>query len=255
MGEEREERDLDPRVVEHAGRREEQHQEDHRVALVGRGGEDQRLGDEAAEQGKGGDRGRADDAEGGGPGHGLVEPAQVRAVDVADPMEHRAHRHEQKRLIDDVGEGVRRRAVDGQFGADADAADHEAQLVVEAVGENPPEVVHDHRVEDRKGRHGGADVNQDLGPRVAPGKRIDGELGGEGAEPDGAAHRGLGIGVLQPVVQEREGAFDADGEEDQGRPQAAEAHGAELDRARVRDVEQGAGQQQDTRAHLDDEIA
>jgi hypothetical protein len=150
---------------------------------------------------------------------------------------------------------MRRRPVDGQLGADADAADHEAELVVEAVGENSPEVVDDHRVEDRKGRHGRTDVDQHLGPRIAPGERIDGELGGEGAEPDGAAHRGLGIGVLQPVVQEGKSAFDADGDEDQVRSQAAEAEGAEFDRAGVGDVKQGAGQQQDARAHLNDEIA
>ena len=42
-----------------------------------------------------------------------------------DPVEHRAHRHEQLRLVQDVREGMGRGAVQGHLGADADADDDE----------------------------------------------------------------------------------------------------------------------------------
>jgi hypothetical protein len=110
---------------------------------------------------------------------------------------------------------VRDRAVQRQLGADADADHHEAELVVEAVGEHAPQVVLDHRVEDRERGHGRADPDQDLGAREAARQRVDRELGGERRQEDRAGDGRFGIGVLQPVVQQREGALDAEGEEDQ----------------------------------------
>ena len=111
--------------------------------------------------------------------------------------------------------GVCRGAIDGQLGTDTDADDHEAQLVVERIGQHLAQIILDHGKEDREGRHDGADPDQLVGSGIAPRQRIDGQLGGEGREDHGAGNGGLGIGVLQPVVQEGEGAFDAEGDEDQ----------------------------------------
>ena len=112
-------------------------------------------------------------------------------------------------------ESVRGGAVERQLGADADTDDHEAELVVERIGQDLAKVILDHGEEDREGRHHGADIDQDLRPGITPRQGIDRQLGGEGGKHDRAGNGRLGIGVLQPVVQEGEGAFDAEGEEDQ----------------------------------------
>ena len=185
------------------------------MAFLGHGRQGQRLGDEAREEREGRDRGRPDQAEDRGRRHRLEQPAQFGRLDGPDPQHHRAHAHEQQRLVDDVHEGVRRRAIDGELGADTDPHDHEAELVVEREGQHLAQVILDHREEDREGRHDGADPDQLVGARIAPRQGIDRQLGGEGRQHDRPGDGRLGIGVLQPVVQEGEGALDAEGDEDQ----------------------------------------
>ena len=123
-------------------------------------------------------------------------------------------------LEQDVGEGVGDRAVEGELGADADADDHEAELVVEAVGQHAPQVVLDHGIEDRKRGHRGADRHQNFGAGESARQRVDGDLGGERRQQHRAGDGRFRIGVLQPVVQQRERALDAEGEEDQRRRRA-----------------------------------
>ena len=107
------------------------------------------------------------------------------------------------------------RAVDRQRGADADAADHEPHLVDEAVGQHPAQVVFDDREKDGERGHDGADPDQGLGPRKAPGQDIDGRFGGEGAQPDHPGDGGFRIGIGQPGVQQRPGAIDPHPDKDQ----------------------------------------
>jgi IS5 family transposase len=96
--------------------------------------------------------------------------------------------------------GVCDGAVQRHLGADADPHDHEAELVVQAVGEHTPEIILDHGVEDRKRRHQRTDRHQDLGAGEAARERVDRELRGERREEDRAGLRRLGIRILQPIV-------------------------------------------------------
>ena len=152
-------------------------------------------------------------------------------------------------------------AVDRHLGAEPDPHHHEAQLVDHAVAENPTEIVLDHGVEDREGRHQRADVEQDLDTHElyagkGPGEGIDGDLGGKGAKKDRAPPGGLGICVGEPAVQKRKGTLDADGEEDQGRGKTVELHHLEAEHARglVGAAQQYPRQQDHAGAHLEDEI-
>ena len=135
---------------------------------------------------------------------------------------------------------------------------HEPELVVEAVCQHPAQVVLDDGEEDGEHRHRRPDRHQDVDAGEAAGEAVDRELGGEGAEDDGAGYRGLGVGVLQPVVQQREGALDAEGEEDQGAAEVVEPRVAEVvegERPGGVVTDQKAGQQQHAGADLDEEVA
>jgi hypothetical protein len=146
-------------------------------------------------------------------------------------------------------------AVEGQLRADADADHHEAELVVEAVGEHPPQVVFDHRIEDRKRGHCGADRHQNFGAGVSPRQRIDGHLRGEGRQQHRAGHGRFRVGVGQPGVQQREGALDAERQQDQPAAGRREPDRIERERSGVPVVQQDSRQQQHARADLDDDVA
>ena len=124
-------------------------------------------------------------------------------------------------------EGMRHRAVDRQFGTDADGHDHEAELVVQAVGKNPPHVVFDHREKHRERRHQATDDDQQVGSRKAPRQRVDGKLRGEGREHHRADDGGLRIGVLKPAVQQRERRLETESDQDKPGRHGPELHGPE----------------------------
>ena len=109
--------------------------------------------------------------------------------------------------------GKRRR--ERQLAAHSDSHHHEAELVVQAVGQHAAQVVLDHGVEDREHRHDHAQSDQDPRPGKPAGQGVDRQLGREGAEKDRARDRRFRVGVLKPVVQQRKGALDAEGQEDQ----------------------------------------
>ena len=83
---------------------------------------DHRLRYEAGGERERRDRQRADDAASRRQRHGAEQSAEIGAFALAGHVEHRARRHQQQRLVDDVGEGVRGGAVERHLGADADAA-------------------------------------------------------------------------------------------------------------------------------------
>ena len=68
------------------------------------------------------------------------------------------------------------RAVQGQLSTDADADDHEAELVVEAIGQHLAQVIFDHREDDRKQRHRAADQNQFFSASESSSQSIDRQL-------------------------------------------------------------------------------
>ena len=97
-----------------------------------------------------------------------------------------------------------------------------------------------------------------FGARKAPRQSVDRHLGGEGAEKYGAGHRGLGIGVLEPVVKQGEGALDGEGGEDQGRPGIAGSRSSQMvegQGAADPVMDEDSGQQDEAGADLDDQIA
>src|SRR5690606_16016711 len=180
--------------------------------------------DKTAEQREGGNGGCADNTENGGFGHGFVQPAQFRAVDAPGDMEHRAHGHEQQTFENHIIKGVGDSAVNGQGCAYAYAHHHKAELVDEAVGENPAQVVFDHREENRKAGHGGADVNQQLRSGITPRQGVNRHLGGKGAEKYRAGGGGFRVGVRQPVMQKRKPALDAKSDKNQPAVNACKAN-------------------------------
>ena len=139
MAEEGEIWNLDARMLQHTGRREQKHQPHDCVAFLAHRAHGQRLGRKAREERESRDRHCTNDTEDRRPRHGLVEPAQFRRLGRAGAIEHRAHAHEQQALVDDVAEGMRRCAVEREriadpCGAEADGTDHEADLVVQRIG-------------------------------------------------------------------------------------------------------------------------
>jgi hypothetical protein len=73
-------------------------------------------------------------------------------------------------------------AVQRQGGADTNTRNHETDLVDQAIGQHPTQVILDNRVENREAGHGDADIDQDLFTRKAACQAIDGNLGGKGGE-------------------------------------------------------------------------
>ena len=107
------------------------------------------------------------------------------------------------------------RAVDGQCGTQANAHNHEADLVDHAVRQHPPKIVLDDGIEDRKARHDGPDVNQHLGSGETACQCIYRHFGRKGAQEDRTGRCGFRVGVRQPVMQKRESALDPEGDKNQ----------------------------------------
>ncbi len=79
------------------------------------------------------------------------------------------------------------RAVERHRRADADSRDHEADLVDDAVGEDPAHVVLEQRVDDAVEDHVQADPHEDVRARKAPQEHVDRRLGRKGRKEHGAA--------------------------------------------------------------------
>ena len=78
----------------------------------------------------------------------------------------------------------------------------------------------------------------------APRQRVDRQLGSESRQDDGARDGCLGIGVLQPVVHEREGGLDAEGDEDQHARRRLQIEAVEGDGPGLTVMDHRASQQQ-----------
>ena len=148
------------------------------------------------------------------------------------------------------------RAVERERRSDADGADHEADLVIGRIGQHAAQVVFDDGEKDREDSHYRADPDQLVLAGEHAREGIDSELGSERREDYRAHDRCLRIGILQPVVQERERRLDAEGDEDDQRARLIEAgEGGDREAAGgVPDIGD-ARKQQDARKDLDAEIA
>ena len=101
-------------------------------------------------------------------------------------MQHRAHRHEQKRFVNNVAKRMGGRSVDRQFRSDANSDDHKPQLIVEAVRQHSAKIVFNYSKYDREQCHRAADPNQLFGSSKTAAQRIDRKLRRKRTKKNGA---------------------------------------------------------------------
>ena len=102
--------------------------------MIGGSGDNHGFTDKATQKRESGNRTGANHAKDRRPRHGLMQSTQFGGFGGSHAIQHRAHRHKQKRFIDDVAKSMGRHAVERQFGPNTNADDHEAQLVIQTVG-------------------------------------------------------------------------------------------------------------------------
>ncbi len=160
--------------------------------FLGRGGHRHGFAHKTAEQRKRRDGGGSDHAADRCKGHGFVKPAQIRGPDPAGHVEHGPGGHKQQGLVDDVAKGMGHHSVDGQLGADADAAYHKPDLVDQAVGQHPAHVVDDNGIKYGKTGHECSGPDQGFRPGERSCQDIDRTFRGQGAHEHRPADRGPG---------------------------------------------------------------
>ena len=79
--------------------------------------------------------------------------------------------------------------------ADADGADHEADLVNDRVGKNASDIVFQQRIDNAVHDHEQADADQHRFAREQQDQSEDCGLGRKRRQEDGARRAGLGVGV------------------------------------------------------------
>ena len=183
------------------------------------GAQNQRFGDKPGEKREGRNRCRSNDAKERSPWHRPIETAQFRCFGCSGSKKHSANTHKQKCFVQDVAKRMGGRSVEGQFTADSDPYYHEPQLIIEAVCEYPTKVVFNLRKKDWKQGHDRADVNQPFSAGKTTSQTINGEFRCEGRKRDGAGYGRGRIGVLQPVVHQRECALHPESDKDEPRAQ------------------------------------
>ncbi len=253
--EEDEPRVLDAGVEGRARRGRGEQIPDHHQVLGHRGVADHRLADEPRREREARDRQRADRPAERRQRHRAEQPSEVGAFAPPGRVQHRARRHQQQRLVEDVGERMRCRAVECRRRADADAGDHEPDLVDDAVGQDAPHVVLQQRIDDAVEHHDETDVDQDLGAGKRAQEHVDRGLGRERRKEHGAAPRRLGIGIGNPGGQRPcAGVHEKSGEDQpmRGRVQRKTLEG---DRARFGDVPRDPRHQQHASAQVHRRIA
>ena len=129
-----------------------------------------------------------------------------------------------------VGEGVGRGAVERKLverriaaAGEADAADHEADLVDDRIGQDAPHVVFQQRVDDPVEDHVEADPDQQFHARKAADQHQYRDLRREGREENHAAPGGFRIGVGQPGREGRRAGVDQEAGQDQPGARTVEA--------------------------------
>ncbi len=242
-------------MQENTGRGRGQQHVDQHHALVGSGLRNQRLGRETRSQREAGYRQRADDAADGRQRHGAKQPAEIGALAFAGAVDDHAGAHEQQRLVDDVRERVRRGAVQRHLRADADRADHEADLVDDRVGENAARVVFEQRVDNAVHDHVEADPDQYRLAGEQQDQRQYRGLGGECRQEHRAGRTRFRVGVGEPGRQRRRRGVDQDADQDHPGIEIGRQHRLDVDRTGVHDDTLDTDLQNDAAQQVHDRVA
>ena len=149
---------------------------------------------------------------------------------------------------------MRNSTVNSHRRTNADADHHKAHLIDQGISQDPPQIILDHRKEDREHCHGSPDIDQQFSAGKSTCQGIDRNFGGKGAQKHRAGGAGFRIGIGEPVVQEREAAFDADGKKDQPRGETIKTDIAEFNGTGLVCPDKDTGQQDDARSYLNDEV-
>ena len=215
-----------------------------------------RLADETAEQGYRRDREPADHIKAKGDRHALVHPAEVGQLALAGGVHHRTGPHEQQGLVQDVREGVGRGAVEGERRPQSDSAHHVPDLADDVVGQQPPGIVLQHRVDNPVDRHHRTEVDQNLCAGERPDEHVHRGLGGKGGHENRPGDRRLGVGVGEPGAEGGHRGVEDETDEDavERRSSAERHHRVECDRPRLREVDADSGEQTQTPGDVDEQI-
>ena len=242
-------------MQEDAGRGDLQNQPGPNVVFVFGGGDDECFADETAGQRHAGNRQRADRPEDHREGHRLVETTQLGAFAFAGAEQHGSGGHPQQRLVNNVAKGVRDDAGDGEFGADAHAADHEANLVDDAVGENAAHVVFQQGINDAVNGHHAADRDKNLPAGETTDQRVNGGLGGVRAEDDPAHDGRFRIGIRQPTGERYRRRVDQNANQNEPASDCVFWERVKRDRAGFVNMEQNTSEQNQAAGQVDQDVA
>ena len=120
----------------------------------------------------------------------------MRSTHLSGPKHHRPHTHKEKALINNMGKGVGNRSVNCQFCAYPNSNYHKPNLVDFTVAKNPPEVIFNHRIENRKDCHHSTYSDQYFCTWKQPGQHANSTFCGESTKPDRTCVGGFRITIL-----------------------------------------------------------
>ena len=179
------------------------------------GGNDHRLADEAVEERESGDRARSDSVEYDDELHSVGDAAELGQLAKPGRVDNGPHPHEQKRFIEDVAEGMRRRPIECEGRTHPHGGHHISDLTDDVIGEKAANVVLENGVDDAVERHRDTRPNKYVRAWKEPQEHVDCGFGRKCAQEDATGHGGFGIGIGQPSVKRRDGGVDGDSEKDQ----------------------------------------
>ena len=142
-----------------------------------------------------------------------------------------------------MGKGVRHRAVKRQFGANADADNHETKLVVERKRQHAAQIIFNDSEKYREQGHHHAEPDQHMGAGKTESQHVNGELRGKRAQDNGAGDARLGIGILQPAIDKWKSGFDGESQKHKCAAQRFHRQGGDGDAAARADQHHRTGQQ------------
>ena len=189
--------------------------------------------------------------------HGFIQPAQAGELCRSRHVQHGAGSHEEEGLVEDVGEGMGGRPVQGQVRPYAHPGHHVSHLADDVVGQHPPDVVFDHGIADAEDGHGRAHDGQDLESGKSARQYVYCCFRREGAQEDGALDGRLRICIGKPGVQGQHGGIKGKPAEDQvfGEARTARSDAVECETPRFAVVKHHARKKEESAEDMDEEVA
>src|SRR5680860_1744329 len=129
-------------------------------------------------------------------------------------VQYASRSHEEQALVEYVGKSMSGGCVDGDLRPYSYRRHHITYLANYAVGEDAPNVVLQHSVDNSIQSHHHSRPDQDIPTREAPGQSVDCGLGGKSAHEDAPGDGSLGIGVRKPGVEGRHCCVDGETHQD-----------------------------------------